>query len=522
MIKPKKLFNKKYFTKGLSLGMAFTFMISTAACGKSNVVVEDYNTQPGLVSDEVDNNSETDAANAVSTATTSGGLREIFGEEIFDNETYGMGDVSVNFNLIYDVPDAEQINTYEGSLLDNNSDIEAEVVKNFFGGTEKNLEEIRYENESEYIPLLYRYRSILMYQETGSYSPADSSEVFDEYLSSIDSSFDKVYKWADEDSYYIHMYEGEYNGTRYGMLYSYDKVNYKRDIYICPISIDEYFPEDIANTLLVVDQKDDYELDNQCTMTESEIMSDANGVLEKLGLNQDNVKLSFNPYLDTQYESVSPIVMSYNDNGEKESYTQMPKLLFSDSDMISTAMKCNSINPAGRTYSYDILRGQEEMEANQSVSNEVTLTENGYAIYLSALPFSENVTPLWLSTFNRGSIYYTEKGLYTVDISLIAQVENVTENVQLLSFDKIKESYKESLAANPKISGKSNGSINVLGLYFTYVLIEDEDNSGKVTYVPAWVFTAKDEQLKDGEMPVIYTSIINALDGSDLTETALK
>ena len=104
----------------------------------------------------------------------------------------------------------------------------------------------------------------------------------------IDSSFSEIYTWVDEENYYIHMYEGEYDGNRYGMIYSYDNVNMKRSIFICPISIAEYFPETEAKTLFVVDPEFNSGADNLCSLSNAEIMSDAGEVVKKLELNFTN------------------------------------------------------------------------------------------------------------------------------------------------------------------------------------------------------------------------------------------
>ena len=68
------------------------------------------------------------------------------------------------------------------------------------------------------------------------------------------------------------------------------------------------------------------------------------------------------------------------------------------------------------------------------------------------------------------------------------------------------------------ITQKSSGSLEVFSVDFTYVMVEDEENSGKITYVPAWYFVTEDKKLKSGEMPITYTHIINAIDGSNLKD----
>ena len=106
-----------------------------------------------------------------------------------------------------------------------------------------------------------------------------------------------------------------------------------------------------------------------------------------------------------------------------------------------------------------------------------------------------------------------------MDITMIAEIDNTVEGVQLLSFDNIKESLKRALENDPDFSQRSSASLEVTNVDFTYVLIEDGENHDKVTYVPAWCFTTKDNKLKAGEGALTYSHVINALDGSDLRDS---
>ena len=167
---------------------------------------------------------------------------------------------------------------------------------------------------------------------------------------------------------------------------------------------------------------------------------------------------------------------------------------------------------------YFHLLKEQNFEEEQHNLDDVTLMENGYAVYLCIDPFSGNIKPQKVSSFNRGSIYYTDKGLYSVDICQIAEIDNVVENVELLPYETIKEAYKTVLETDPQITDKNSGSVDVKTVAFTYVLVEDGE-SNKASYVPAWYFIATDNQLKDGDQRVEYTHVINAIDGSNLNDS---
>jgi hypothetical protein len=91
--------------------------------------------------------------------------------------------------------------------------------------------------------------------------------------------------------------------------------------------------------------------------------------------------------------------------------------------------------------------------------------------------------------------------------------------VKLLSFDNIKEGFKEAVGNDPDLSQRDSASLEVADVNFTYVLVEDKENNDKVAYVPAWYFVTKDNKLKSGDQPLTYSHVINAIDGSDLKDT---
>lgn len=164
----------------------------------------------------------------------------------------------------------------------------------------------------------------------------------------------------------------------------------------------------------------------------------------------------------------------------------------------------NQTDPSVRLYAYKLLKEQLSL-GPQADLEDTDMTVNGYATYLCSEPFSDKIMPQQVSSFNRGSIYYTDKGLYCVDISLVTEIDNVIEGVQLLSFNNIKDAFKKALENDPDISQRSSASLEVFSIAFTYV--------------PAWYFLTKDNKQKSGEQSLTYSHVINALDVSDLTDS---
>ena len=496
---------------GICYGLAAALMLSGTACGKEEIKIDDYIVETDTGSEGDTNSTESGSEN---NQAVGGSLREMFGENISVNETFTIGGVTAIFKLKYEVPDEEHINVYEGKFIDNSSDIENQIVSNFFGGTEKKLEEIKYVNDSDYIPLMYKYNDAILFLLSSNVDAAAAADL-ECFPGNIDSSFDKVYTWVDGDTFYIHMYEGEYKGNKYGMIYYYDKAMAIRNIYICPISVTEYFTDFDAKTMFVVDQQTDFGSDNLCKMSESDITNETNELLELLGMNKNDIILSYNPAMAV------PGTKVFGSLGLTD-YSKMPQIAFSDGDDMNSVIKINSTNPGGRTFAYEVLREQQPSQPGQSGSDDVNFIENGYAVYLCAEAYLNNANPDYGNIFNRGNIYYTDKGLYEADLSVAAEIDNVVNDVQLLSFDNIKESLKDAIGNDQDITQKSSGSLDITKVEFTYNLIHDDEDANKASYVPAWYFEVEDNKLKSGEDRIKYWYIINAIDGTLLEESSMQ
>ena len=81
--------------------------------------------------------------------------------------------------------------------------------------------------------LLYKYRQLANLNN-------------DDYLSHqmlkfIDSDFTESYGWMESDEMTIHMYEGIFQGIKYGLILGYDHTLGRKHIYFVPVNIKDYY-----------------------------------------------------------------------------------------------------------------------------------------------------------------------------------------------------------------------------------------------------------------------------------------
>ena len=558
--------------KAVGLIMVPALCISLSACGKStDTVVDDYGLKEGTVvssdtnsdgsvqgsskedtiSSAGDSTSENNISGAGSLIFKKGDektLQDTFSQTVRWQEEFAIGDTSINANATYSIPDTDYLNVYNMLHLDDGKSDEEAIVKALFGDTSQKIDMLEYKNQYDYMPLFYKYRSILIDREIYCRNQGKSStysiDIMDKSI--IDSTFSDIYNWKDSDDMYIHMYEGDYLGQRFTLLLAYDYMAHKRYIFFEPLNVNEYFPEFSAKTLLITGSNDStgkaLELNNACEESIEDIKYHALSFMEeKLGIKsgyritEDSEK--YREFMsDSLIESTSPIYVV----GANISYDYgLSVLKFSDSDFLTTLRS----DREGLSVDYNILAEQRDLHAEyiaEHPNSQKTIYEllysqsplisdieepnfnvDGYAVYIDtegkhdAEQESISGDYINLNPSNAGCFKYTSKGLYGVDLELSNQIIDVTENVQLLEFDKIIERTKSEMETKLDTSVlDSPSSFKLIDMQLDYG--EYFENEGDTSYyeIPTWYFYLIAD---DNPAKVILVSV-NAMDGS-ITDT---
>ncbi len=508
---------KTYLKRFTGIILTTALLFSGVGCGETNTVVDDYGSSSEST-EASDKGTSTDSQ-SVSTGNDKT-LKDIYGDKVYVNNDYEVGDVTIKGNATFVVPEQEYLNAYNMQACDDGLKDEDIVVKALLGDTAEKLESIKYENSSDYMTLLYKYRSILLaYENEKKYTDTHVNVSYSNRIdrSIITESTGENYTWKDDDDLYIHMYEGTRNNTKFVLLLAYDYISNTRYIFLEPKSITEYFPGFNFETLLIATDKnqngEDLEIDNACTTSYEEIKSSAEDLIANELHLDSSYSITDNPdkYSMILGDNVVQVASPFN-TSSPFSHKDPGKsvLMFSDCDFRSTLKK----QIEGLAVDYKVLAEQRDLMAeykeehpdsdreeyefifsdtSTSLADVPNITVDGYAVYLNDNltldTESQAADYIGLSTSNSGIIKYTSNGLYSIDLTLTETVVDVIENVKLVPFEKIEESFKTALEEQvdfSKIDNPKELTVDYLGLYYGR---SNTDDSNTYTSVPTWVFS---------------------------------
>lgn len=508
---------KTYLKRFTGIILTTALLFSGVGCGETNTVVDDYGSSSEST-EASDKGTSTDSQ-SVSTGNDKT-LKDIYGDKVYVNNDYEVGDVTIKGNATFVVPEQEYLNAYNMQACDDGLKDEDIVVKALLGDTAEKLESIKYENSSDYMTLLYKYRSILLaYENEKKYTDTHVNVSYSNRIdrSIITESTGENYTWKDDDDLYIHMYEGTRNNTKFVLLLAYDYISNTRYIFLEPKSITEYFPGFNFETLLIATDKnqngEDLEIDNACTTSYEEIKSSAEDLIANELHLDSSYSITDNPdkYSMILGDNVVQVASPFN-TSSPFSHKDPGKsvLMFSDCDFRSTLKK----QIEGLAVDYKVLAEQRDLMAeykeehpdsdreeyefifsdtSTSLADVPNITVDGYAVYLNDNltldTESQAADYIGLSTSNSGIIKYTSNGLYSIDLTLSETVVDVIENVKLVPFEKIEESFKTALEEQvdfSKIDNPKELTVDYLGLYYGRF---NTDDSNTYTSVPTWVFS---------------------------------
>ena len=538
--------------KILSATLATTFCLSMAACGDKTTTVDDYGLEEETTtsSDEASNDSSSSAAPTatvsdalyISTGAT-GTLQEVLGTSVGYKDEFQIGDANFSGSLQYEIPNQDGLNVYNLEMDTNLEEKEDAIVKALLGDSAEKIESIKYTNEYDYITLLYKYHFIHSKHKSIKEMIDNGTQYFTLENESvvINSSFSEEFKWIDkneddEDVYYIHMYEGDYNNCPYVLLLAYDSYFDTSYIFFDPKSIKDYYPDHDFKTLMISGDKDQageqLEIENLCTDDVETLKSDAQDFLDNTLMFDGQYSVTENAFNYKIYNGDFNVWMA-----NTEIYADRPAdcdntstvLMFSNTDYISSikagvpGLPVNHLNLADQKdllADYNLNQQTEKdfmdfintSDAEEMVE-ETTYVTDGYAFYIDSYnDYEEDPEAITMYDQNTGIIKYTSQGLYGVDIAISQNITDVIENVKLQDFDHITKSFnsqiKEMLDLS-KLNYPTNLKLAGMRLHYaTYY--PDEDNVETYTYFPAWSFEINNTT----ESNLSAVVVINAMDGS--------
>lgn len=525
------------------LGLAFLF--SLMGCGEKQEDFASYGTL-----NEIKGNEQEDKTQGTTDYKSSGdeidsSLVEILKTESWIQDGFKIKDVAASANIEYvgskmNPDDIGSIKVYEGHLAYDFKDEEEGIVNSLFGSTSKKLEEISYQNSTAYLPFLYKYRKLRVeLGEEKTKTEIDGKDVvvndYSTYESAINSNCKDVYKWIDNDEYYIHMYEGSYNGCKFGLILAYSYITKTRYIYFEPICIDEYFPGEEYKTLDISSGYDAAgnvkETDNRCSYFADEVKGMASELLQNcFGMDCSKISLDNDPSIFQWAHSAlggSSVIAINSDfietpSGKAESEEVLYSHQYTKEDLLTTAMSKNHYYSGAGYYrlaeqEYKLPEGTDfGMYIQNNVINlkdEIETVTDGYAVFInsdysSKLEFSVNNDDLnFENVYNAGIVKVTSKGIYGADIVQMIQIDKSEENLHFLGFDKIKENAIQELDKNLNLELMGNPQVlEIVRANLSYTKTKG-DKEDELICAPCWNFAVKGDS-----MGAIIS--INAIDGT--------
>lgn len=541
----------KQAKKIVSIILSAALLTAATSCGSKEVVVKDYGDTYTQTSAEADTTATKTDAMKISKGTGQT-LRERLGKEVEFKDNFAVKGTNITANISYLVPDIPYVNVYNMTAIDDGKNDEDDIVKSLFGNTAKKIEELSYTNATDYISLIHKYEEIKSNAEASETGNFKYNGVLGYFT--IDSNFDEKFKWVDDKNLYIHMYEGEYNGMRYGLLLAYDYLANEKYIYLEPISIDEVFPESNYSTIIYKDKSNNWEerkeLENSCQMNKDDAIAMASEFLEKKLLLEQNLNVvtsDSNEYLSSHGHTIA----NYIYTGTSVDRDSMTQILYTDSDILSAissyilsdgGVNYQQVREQENTYqTYLDDKGISDTDINQTTSAgfnddslysfiekkidnvDVEFDAHGYALYLGSCIADEKDksgrSVNFHSTMNSGIIKITDKGILGVDLMLSQRVVDVVENVGLMSFDKIVEGVKEQLPNKLDVTKLSNPVPENLDVQFLELIYhpysgkESDDNTKNFSYIPTWYICIGLPAYSEGGVAFVF---VNAMDGEIL------
>lgn len=462
---------KQIWKRTLCLGLATTLCMGMlSGCGTEKEI--DYHV------DGATENSQT-AGDGGKTA-----LSQFAGETIWEDNWTIEEDENKTIELTVDaqivLPEAEEMYVVEVTVPEFDADFKEHVAETLFDGNGI------YYNDVEHLP---KKELEIIYDDYKRRYEEATAEADREYLAAYMTYYEKLLETAGDtympaDAFDVNGYIGERDGITYELYFSdiYGGENWVLNIQyfsfyatnfeeICPEGYEGY-SHYMAHPYMNMDRYTNVG-ENECKLSVEEAEGMARELLEELGL---------------EYP-----VLSY-----------AKPLMWGDETLFSENIYDDwPANGYVLTFEY----GMDDLsftgfgsDGNYSVGYSSDTYEMGEQQPYSLGAFAE--------------VYVTDKGVIGVFVNSPVETVNISESVELLPLDTIKEIMKDN-ADKPFTELDSSYSLKETysHMELIYFRVRDKENPMNYSYIPAWRLS---EQLGDplmGNWSIRNSLIINAIDG---------
>ncbi len=482
----RKVNFRKKAIRSVAIMLTLTMLIS--GCGKKedDFDVDYYGGNPGNesdsgeVSEDIDGDTEGDSA-STSTGSEIGNLAErLGGEKLEFNDSITVNGAQINFNMSYTASTSiESIPTFKGTPIRDTDVKEEEIVKSIFGdkavaltgANERKMTENSDENSemliTEYQNLVFRYN------------------VNDEYV-----NYSNLPSWKDDNEYYVHIYEGEYNDIDYQLLIAYNGSVHEKTVVLYPKDIQKLAGNDATDAMTVVN---------------------SNGLIQTYSDGKPNF-INLSDATDVPNEcqkSDEELIEQADETLKSKMNIYLPEGCLTLDTNIYMLMGVEGIGDGNRS---EIIYYNEAELIAGDYSN---LRRNGYATIvrygINGIPLIDSIDTITLGDPLYGTVFLDDRGILGVAMPVAHNCgEIISEDSTLLSFDRAMEAMKSAIENDVNLNGATKLEFDYLDL--EYFPVKSPDDPNEYTFVPAWVAYGHNKGAYNARV------VINAIDGSLLQD----
>ncbi len=450
-------------------------MLGLSGCGSKTTVVDDY----GQVEDTSSDSSEKEAAavqgNAGMTLTDMLG-----GSTVSYKKDFSINGKPATIDVVYAVNNDKDLPIYKVEPLSESNIDEATMVKNLLGdkAIAFNTEENKYLNENkEDSHYLIRCNQAITYHNHGQ----------------INFMSDSCPGWQDESSYYIHNYEGSYNGVTYQLLISYSKLYNEMSVCFFPKSVGELAGDSslkYVDTSSIDGKLYEYYKNNVKIFDLDEAMGDRPNLCNKTDDElMESITTTLKDTINTEFPKEG---ISFYDN--------LNNLVIDES---VEPRKCEAVFLGEDSVASDNLEGA----VRDGYCATVMMSLNGYQLINDSVSLDEDREGIMVNT-----AFVNDSG--TIGFNLAAKYsfkEKLADSADIMSFEKAMDSFVEAAPENLTSDNleKADGNIEFSRINLVYFPVISAENSNEITIVPAWSIEADNKKKQ-----TIVRVLINATDGS--------
>ena len=428
----------RFFRKIVVLCVVLLLILNFTACGKKNGKISEYGNQDSTVLDKDKENDNADS----NISEDIGSLADKLGTKRIEwQDSFEVGGVNYKFNIMYDVPDMEHVPIYKFVTLKDSEAREKDILNNLFGEDYSEVHKEMDNEDSDLAKAIHHYlidnasKYILGHEPT-------SDEIYS------DSAF--YNSWVDYNGFYLHTYEGVYQGKEYYVFFGKHTNSSYVYFSFLPQNISEFMEDDRISFSIQGFSGNAYNMENESVDIKEDLKQQAEDFIES------------NLYENREIMDNDIEIYYYNEID-----------------------KANSEIIGIDGYAFNVGR--------ENIFNKELLVQYNYS-------YGEETM---------GDLDYIEvssKGINKVSMILLYEsIEQVTTDTALLDEESIKEMFIEALKNNADFYNRGIRRVSFDHLEFEYFPIPNPENVDEASVIPVWHISAGTLGLE---------VIINAVDGS--------